>query len=143
MRCALPALLLAIAGCVATRPPEEMEFSSAPVEDVELRRMWTRGELSQLQLMNTSERAVRYLHWFGQGPEPVAYCARVDGSHWLCSEEVFLEGNEESGYTEWGHDTVLRPHSSVVFRVRAGAKTKVGIKVFPAGSGQEQYIWAE
>lgn len=134
--------LLAAAGCAVPEQVREIEFSSTPAQDVEIRRLTSRGKTSKLELRNTSSRAVRYLHWAGQGPEPVAYCTREDGSQWLCSERVYVEGNEEVGYTEWSHDTVLQPHSNVTFRVRAGADTKVGIKVFPWGSSEELLVWA-
>jgi hypothetical protein len=136
-------LLLAFAGCASAPDLENAERSRAPQVDVEIRRLWSRGELSKLRMTNNSNRVVSYLHWAGQGPEPVAYCLRDDGSQWLCSEQIYLEGDESSGYTEWTHDTVLQPHSSVSFRVRAGASTRVGIKAFPAGSVEEVLVWAD
>lgn len=134
--------LLATYGCTVLQQAQEIEFSSRPARDVEVRRLWSRGEVSKFELRNTSSRAVRYLHWAGQGPEPIAYCAKEDGSQWLCSERVYVEGDEESDFTEWGHDTVLPPHAKVKFRVRAGADTAVAIKVFPDGSSEESLIWA-
>lgn len=143
MRLLWPIVFIAIAGCGGTQLSEELSFSDSPEQDIEIRRVWSRGELSELRMSNTTNRAVRYLHWAGQGPAPVAYCVRDDGSHWLCSERVYVEGDEKSGYIEWAHDTVLEPHSSVTFRVRAAKNTKVGVKVFPAGSGQEILVWVE
>lgn len=143
MRVLLPLFVLAVAGCVTTQHPEEIDFSDTPERDIEFRRVWSRGDLSELRIRNISGRTVRYLHWAAQGPEPVAYCAREDGTHWLCSERVYVEGDDSSGYVEWTHDTVLKPRSSVTFRVRAGADTKVGIKVFPAGSGEEAFVWVD
>jgi hypothetical protein len=142
MRVVVLLALLTAAGCAVPQQAREVEFSSTPAQDVEIRRVSSRGETSRLQLRNISSRAVRYLHWAGQGPEPVAYCVRDDGSQWLCSERIYVEGNEQTGYTEWSHDTVLQPHSEVTFRVRAGADTKVGVKVFPYGSSEELFVWA-
>lgn len=134
--------LLLGGGCAATLDSAPDEFSNDPQQDLEIHRVWSRGDLSKFRMRNTSNRTVRYLHWFGQGPEPVAYCLREDGSRWTCSERVYLDGNEESGYFEWTHDTILRPRSTVTFRVRAGAGDRVGIKTFPVDSGEEVLVWA-
>lgn len=142
MRLVVLLFLFATAGCAVPQQAREIEFSSTPAQDIEIRLLWSRGEASRFELRNTSSRAVRYLHWAGQGPEPIAYCAREDGSEWLCSERVYVEGDEETGFTEWSHDTVLPPHAKVKFRVRAGADTPVGIKVFPDGSNEESIVWA-
>ena len=142
MRSVLFLCLFVTNGCAVPQQAQEIEYSSNPAEDVELRRLWSRGEASRFELRNTSSRAVRYLHWAGQGPEPIAYCAREDGSQWLCSETVYVEGDEETGFTEWSHETVLPPHAKVKFRIRAGADTPVGIKVFPDASSEESFVWA-
>jgi hypothetical protein len=142
MRVILLLSLLATYGCAVPQHAREIEFSSNPARDIELRRLWSRGEASRLELRNTSSRSVRYLHWAGQGPEPIAYCAREDGSQWLCSERVFIEGDEKTGFTEWSHETVLPPRAKVKFRIRADADRPVGIKVFPDGSSDESLVWA-
>jgi hypothetical protein len=130
-------------GCTASRHSVPVEFSADPERDVELRRVWSRGDFSKYRLRNLSQRTVRYLHWASQGPEPVAYCLRADGSQWICSERVYVEGNQETGYVEWTHETILPPNSTVSFKVRAGAETKVAIKALPVSSSKEVLIWGK
>jgi len=126
-----------LVGCVGVKPTETREISVNPQQDLELKRMWSRGDLSEYRMLNRSTQSISYWHFAGQGPEPVAYCLHDDGSQWICSEQVLLEGDDASGYTESGHDTILEGHKSVTFRVRVGQGAKVGIKVFPASAGAE------
>jgi len=137
-------LIVGVAGCATTHPSSPSnKYSDAPQQDVQIEHLWSRGKISKYRMRNVSSRTVWYLHWFGQGPEPVAYCLNDDGSEWLCSEHVFLEGDDASGYTEWSHETILEPGSSVSFRVRVGANRKVGVRCFPADTGGEVIVWSE
>jgi hypothetical protein len=171
MRLAWLFVVIFVAGCGATQPalapeyvqtpfelgqtdaPLEREYrplsidrdeSDDPLRDLELRRVSASEESSTLVLRNVSRnRVVQYYHWMTQGPEPVAYCLKSDGSTWICSEKIFATGDESTGYSPLIHDTVMFPGESVMFRIRAGAEVKVGIEVVPSSLKREDMLWVK
>ena len=143
MRLVPPFVCIWLVGCATTEPNLSAKLSESPASDIVVERLWTRDGISKIRVVNASDNTVRYVHWAGQGPEPVAYCLREDTSEWLCSEHVYVEGDESSGYSEWSHDTVMGPRSRLTFRARAKKGTPVGIKVYPAGSSRAELVLAK
>ena len=114
-----------------------------PRGNVEIRFIRSEGGLSEYELRNRSSSPILYYHWAGQGPEPAAYCKKSDSSLYLCSEMVYVEGDDASGYTEWIHETVLQPMTTVTFKVRSPSPVSIGVKFpLPAQSG-DVTIWTD
>jgi hypothetical protein len=129
MRSLFVVLASLLAGCAVTA-----SAPLAPVGDshgVELKSVSASGpHLRKYRLTNRSPTRLHYLHWTGQGPEPVVYCRDEDNSERICSKAVYLEGDDSTGYSEWVHDTYLDSNESVSITANSGQAKLIGIKVF-------------
>jgi hypothetical protein len=145
MRTACLFIALFIAACHAM-PSEKSALERTfadPRESIEIRYVGSAGNLSEYRLTNTSLNSVRYYHSAGQGPEPVAYCRSSDESLYICTELVFLEGDDEAGYIEFSHDAILEPRETVTFKIRSREPIAVGIKFPIDGQIDEVILWSQ
>jgi hypothetical protein len=131
-------LCLALNGCITT-PHERLAPSPRSVAvDIEIARISTRGpHVLEFRMTNVSQARLLYLHWAGQGPEPVVYCRGATRQAHICSTKVYLD----SDGGEWVHDIYLEPRHSVEFEANAGGAAEIGVKVFTHNPLREVIVW--
>jgi hypothetical protein len=89
----------------------------------------------RFRLSNTSGSTVQYVHWLGQGPEPVPYCKYADGRTCPCSKAVYLIEDEY-----YVHERPLKPKQAVTFEAVTADAVAVGVAVWV--DNKKQYIWS-
>ena len=101
---------------------------------VSLQRIGSNSEATSFRLKNRSARSLEYVHWLGQGPEPVPYCKFQDGTISVCGENR----PDEELFT---HEMSLKPGKTVTFVAKNVNAVSVGVLLLLNGHGQ--YIWSE
>jgi hypothetical protein len=139
---ALPLVgLLLFCGCAATKDSRLQQTSASEVRHVYLEQVQTQGAHATFRLVNASRERLRYMHWFGQSPEPVAYCLRNDGTQCWCSTTQYLVGDDATGYEEWTHDTFLRARGSALMHANVEGMSHIGVKIYVEAPFREVVVW--
>jgi hypothetical protein len=129
-RCkATVALAICMFGCEST--PATFGAGHTP-EAISVERI----RAGQFRIVNGSTEPLQYIHWLGQGPEPVPYCQYSNGSVSVCSKKVFVDGDELSV-----HEAYLAPNESVKFSAQSQNAIAVGVSVWL--NKKQQYVWSD
>jgi hypothetical protein len=139
---ALPLVgLLVLCGCATTNESRLQQTSALDVRHVYLEQVQSQGAQATFRLVNSSRERLRYMHWSGQGPEPVAYCLRKDGTQCWCSTTLYLIGDDATGYEEWTHDTFLRARGSALMHANIDGMSHIGVKIYVEAPFREVVVW--
>lgn len=130
-------VVLTLGGCASGRAVRLVQTSAPEVGAVRLEYLETNGRVVTLKMTNVSGVPLQYLHWFGQGPEPVTYCRRADGSQCICSTRITLNDDD----TEWVHENYLYPGRSTLIHAQATEMASIGIPVYATSPFRQELLW--
>jgi hypothetical protein len=132
MRFALVLFGVAALGGCQVAPSAPFGVANGPLR---LKPLGATPDGVRFRLSNTSGSTVQYVHWLGQGPEPVPYCKYADGTTCPCSKAVYLIENEY-----YVHERPLKPKQAVTFDAVAADAVAVGVAIWV--DDKKQYIWS-